>query len=471
MVSDFEVLRAQSMLVMFAFGHFVPLSGKFGSIISIKEEASVIFSYLLDCILNAVVLDVLSFKGDLKEGGCKIQAEQICKEAPLRGTNNYASLLSSPSPSSIPNPSFKTKLSFDAFSVKPASACGEPCTRPEGASVQHVLSSSPSLRNEFPHSSDVTYVEDFSPLLASSMSVSSPALEVVSPESSSASEANPKEDSTGNDSSEGEVSTPPAASSSGLMTRFEETYAEDCNFHMATRQEERSDASSTIAWQDGSRFSNPKSMTAISVSESRSKHRNGIMQEVTVSSAESRNKVQSHSIGIPKTKVAYQKSSKVQNDYTESRKNGVHGMGTKQPAAEKGIRRSSPLPPSRSPNLKTQFQDSPSQWKAVSSGVNKDAACNLPSAGSMGEGLLESSHSWPGPGSSLLGSPYGSPGGSVVELLPAAQAAVVTGRNSAQSRLFSEHWSVQEVNQAMEVCSFVCLNWSLHEPLRRTRQR
>lgn len=393
----------------------------------------------------------------MKEGGCKIQAEQICKEAPLRGTNNYASLLSSPSPSSIPNPSFKTKLSFDAFSAKPATASGEPCTRPEGTSVQHVLSSSPSSRSEFAHNSDVTYVEDFSPLLASSTSVSSPVLEVVSPESSSTSEAYLKEDSTGNDSSEGEVSTPPATSSSDLMTRFEETYAGDCNFHMATEQEERSDASSPCTWQDGSRFSNPKSMILSSSSETRSRHSNGIVQEVTVSSAESRNRTESHSLGIPKTKVTFPKSSKVQNDYSESRKFGVHGMGTKQPAAEKGIRRFSPVPPSRSPNLRAQVQDSQSQWKALSAGVNKDAAYNLTPIGSTGEGLSECSHSWPGPGSSLLGSPCGSPGGPGVELLSLAPPVMVTGRNSAQSKMFSEHWSPQEVNQAMEVCNLYML--------------
>ncbi|KAG0589125.1 hypothetical protein KC19_2G292800 [Ceratodon purpureus] len=387
--------------------------------------------------------------GDMKEGGCKIQAEQICKEAPLRGTNNYASLLSSPSPSSIPNPSFKTKLSFDAFSINPAIASGEPCTGPEGASVHHVSSSSSSRRSEFLRSSDVKYVEDFSPLLASSTSVSSSALEVVSPESSSASEAYPKEDSIGNDSSEGEVSTPPATGSSDLMTRFEETFAEDPSFHIATQYEERSDASSASTWQDESRFSNPKSVVSTSSSETRIRCSNGIVQEVTVSSAESRNKAESHAIGIPKMKVrqAFVKSSKVQNDYTEPRKFGVHGLGTKQSAAEKGIRRSSPVLPSRSPGLKPQLQDSQSHWKAISPG---DSSYNLPSVSSTAEGLLECSHSWPGPGSSLLGSPYGSLERPILEPLSAAQPLGVNGRSSSQSKMFSEHWSPEEVNQAIE---------------------
>jgi len=241
------------------------------------------------------------------------------------------------------------------------------------------------------------------------------------------------------------------------MTRFEETYAEDCNFHMTTQQEERSDASSTSTWQDGSRFSNPKSAVLSGSSEIGTRHSNGIVQEVMVSSAESRNKTGSRSIGIPKTKVSFPKSSKVQNDSSESRKGGAHGMGIKQPASEKGRRRSSPVRPSRSPNLKTQFQDSPPQWKALSSGVSKGAACNLPSIGSMGEGLSECSHSWPGPGSSLLGSPYGSPGGPTVELPSAAQPVVGTGRYSVQPKMFSEHWSLEEVNQAIEVCYFCML--------------
>ena len=400
-----------------------------------------------------MLIFVSEFVGDLKEGGYKIQAEQICKEAPLRGTNNYASLLSSPSPSSIPNPSFKTKLSFDAFSAKPGIPSLEPSTRPEGTSVHHVLSSSP-VRSEFPGSSDVKYVEEFSPLLGSSTSVSSSAVEVVSPESSSASEAYAKEDSTGNDSSEGEVSTPPATGVADLMTRFDESYAEDCSFHMVTQREERSDASCTSIWQDRSGFSNPRSVISFGSSETRTRHSNGIVQEVTVSSAESRNKAESHAIGIPKMKVRHEfvKPSKVRNDYTEPRKYGVHGMGTKQPAAEKGIRRSSPIPPSRSPSLKTQFQDSQSQWKAISSGVSKDAPYNLPSVSSTADGLLECSHSWPGPGSSLLGSPYGSPGGLIVESLSVAQSVGINGRSSTQSKMFSEHLSPEEVNQAMEVC-------------------
>jgi hypothetical protein len=155
--------------------------------------------------------------------------------------------------------------------------------------------------------------------------------------------------------------------------------------------------------------------------------------------------------------MSFPKSSKVQNDYTESRKCGVHGMGAKHPAAEKGLRRSSPVPPSRSPSLKIQFQESQSQWKALPSGANKDAAYNMPSIGSTGDGLPECPHSWPGPGSSLLGSPYGSPGGPVVEFLSAAKPVVVTGRSSGQSKMFSEHWSLQEVNQAVEVCNLFML--------------
>ena len=133
----------------------------------------------------------------------------------------------------------------------------------------------------------------------------------------------------------------------------------------------------------------------------------------------------------------------------------MNGMGTKQPAAEKGIRRSSPVPSSRSPGLKTQIQDSQSQWKAISSRTSKDASYNLPSVSSTAEGLSECSRSWPEPGSSLLGSPYGSPGGPTVEPLSAAQPVVVNGRSSTQSKMFAEHWSPEEVNQAMEVCVFM----------------
>ncbi len=50
----------------------------------------------------------------MKVGVNKTQAEQVDKEELLvQGTNNYASLLSSPSPSSIPNPSFTKKYAYN----------------------------------------------------------------------------------------------------------------------------------------------------------------------------------------------------------------------------------------------------------------------------------------------------------------------------------------------------------------------
>jgi hypothetical protein len=50
----------------------------------------------------------------MKVGVNQTQAEQVDKEELLvQGTNNYASLLSSPSPSSIPNPSFTKKYAYD----------------------------------------------------------------------------------------------------------------------------------------------------------------------------------------------------------------------------------------------------------------------------------------------------------------------------------------------------------------------
>ncbi|CAM6015246.1 unnamed protein product [Sphagnum balticum] len=60
------------------------------------------------------------YRNDNMKGGYKIQAEQVDKEAPVRGTNNYASLLSSPSPSSIPNPTFTTKYAYDFHTGLPA---------------------------------------------------------------------------------------------------------------------------------------------------------------------------------------------------------------------------------------------------------------------------------------------------------------------------------------------------------------
>lgn len=389
--------------------------------------------------------------GDVKDGTCKIQAEQMGKEAPLRGTNNYASLLSSPCPSSIPNPSFKTKLSFDTLDAKPAIASGQPCTRPEGDSVQSVLSSSLTSRSEFPQNSTVKYVEVFSPLLASSASVPSSTFEVVSPESSSPSEAYPKDDSTGNDSSETEVSTPPATTSSDLMTRYGKTYL-DYDFYTTIQHEERKDSSDSSTLQDGSRLSNPNLVMSSSSSESTTRSSNVIVQEMVVSSAESRNKVGSHAVGIPKMKERHTivKSSKVRNDNVDARRYGAHSTGSKQPEREKGIRRSSPVPPSRSPSLKSPFQDSQSQWKDIYSGVSKDAVCQQPFAGSSDEGPLQCSRSWPGPGSSLLGSPFGPPGGPTVESVSATQTVLNNSRGIPQSKMFSEHWSPEEVNQSIE---------------------
>lgn len=388
--------------------------------------------------------------GDAREGGCKIQAEQMGKEAPLRGTNNYASLLSSPSPSSIPNPSFKTKLSFDAVSPKLPTAAAvsvgsQPFMRSEGNTVQQVSSPPSSRQSEFlPHSSDVKYVEAaFSPLLTSSMPLTtSTRFEVTSPESSSPTgAAYPMEDSTGNDSSEAEVSTPPATD---FMTRFEAIYVAEPTFDTAVPQDVRGTASSNGP------ASNPSSSVSTSTSD---RHRysngHGTGRETNSSGAETRNRLESSSaIGIPKAKVkqAIIKSNKVTNDYADPRRHGVPNMGPRQPAAEKGARRSSPTVSSAVSVGHSQWATEPkSHWEPVTPLSAKESPVL------NGEGLLECPHSWPGPGLSLPGSPIGSLGKPGTECVVNEQGGVGNGKSSGQSKLFAEHWSPREVSQAMEV--------------------
>lgn len=149
----------------------------------------------------------------MSEGGSKIQAEQISEEAPLQGTNNYASLLSSPGPSSIPSPSFKKNLSNDivhSLSSDFSVLVSQPLRRLEGNPVQFIMRP-PSPGSESSQILDVKYVENASPVVAvSSMPEESLIFDLQSPEGFSRPVSLQElEDLMGDQNPETEASTPP----------------------------------------------------------------------------------------------------------------------------------------------------------------------------------------------------------------------------------------------------------------------
>lgn len=376
--------------------------------------------------------------GDMREGGCKLQAERMAKEAPMRGTNNYASLLSSPSPSSIPNPTFKPRFMPDSPGSPTMSLASVPLSLSRSESNSGQFSTPPSPRPEFVQRPDVnvkmgtSLMSDVSPRFEASSRESvtpltfprAPSYSVIGPNASKS----------------------PADSMPEMFLRFSQDSQHTNDFRMSAHQDSSVDSSSPPGEPESgclphrSLYGGP----FISMLEASP---DAVTKTEGLPNSQLR---QSPAIGIPKTTVKQvSKATKVNNN-TIAKKYGAPAMGSKQPP-EKGLTKG-PVPglPSActSPPLNCiHAVENSSHWKVVSGSLSKERQVTqspgLMSTGPRAEGILGSPN-WSG--SALLGSPYGSSrrGGTDPG----------NGPNRSSPPLYQEHWCLEEVNQAMEVPFF-----------------
>ena len=376
--------------------------------------------------------------GDMMEGGCKLQAERMAKEAPMRGTNNYASLLSSPSPSSIPNPTFKPKFMHDAPGSPTMSLASVPLSssRSESNSVQ--FSTPPSPKPEFVQRPDVNVK-----MATSLMSDVSPRFEASSRESVTPSTFPRPRSYSGIGPN---ASKSPGDSTSEMFFRISQDSVHTNDFTMSTHQDSSVDSSASPPGEPESGCLSHPSLYGGPFTSMLETSPDAVTKSEGVPNSQLR---QSPAIGIPKTTVKQVSKATKVNDITIAKKFGAPAMGSNQPP-EKGLTKG-PVPglPSActSPPLNCIHSvESSSHWKVVSGLLSKERqvtqAPGLMSTGANAEGILGSPN-WSGSG--RLGSPYGSnrrggmdPGSGPV-------------RSSPPLKLYQEHWCPEEVNQAMEV--------------------
>jgi hypothetical protein len=131
---------------------------------------------------------------------------------------------------------------------------------------------------------------------------------------------------------------------------------------------------------------------------------------------------------------------------------GAHVTGPRQIPVGKGPKRASSPGNAGSSQSQPQSTGKPLHWKAVPGLRSKEGLVSphrgVPSIGSTGDRLPGSPHSWPGPESTLLGSPFQAPSMSRVESM--AGQGIRNACTFPKTKVFPEHWSPQEVSKAME---------------------
>jgi len=388
----------------------------------------------------------------MKVGVNKSQAEQVDKEELLvQSTNNYASLLSSPSPSSIPNPSFTKKYAYDFPAGLLATSSSQASVSPQSPFANDSnyvqLMNLPPPSPGFLSDSDINSVKmnaTTTTTLGTLMSSMSPRLFNGSRRESLNSLGVPDHDDF---SGNGYVDPiEPAAPVATLMPGFLSGLTSnslDTSSRASTQKYGSVDLSvSPHIDLDNGCLPNP-SLSVDSPMTLTSEDDPAVKCLAR----------QLPAIGVPKTKVKpASKTTKGTNDSMILRRHGMPTMGPRQHPSEKGLKKVplSGLPGSPPVNFACTVE-SRSHWNLVSvssvQGTSETPPSSVVSSGyNSNEELLGSPN---GSRSCLLGSSYSSPRRSGTD---GNQPGSTSVHSTSPAKLYPEHWSPEVVNRAMEVC-------------------
>jgi hypothetical protein len=313
----------------------------------------------------------------------------------------------------------------------------QPLRRLEGNPVQFIMWP-PSPGSESSQILDVKYVENASPVVAvSSMPEESLIFDLQS--FSRLVSLQDLKDLIADQSPETEASTPPGIDLSDSSSA--RNFVDHAQVMSIVKAEQKESSNYNLLLKEGSAVS-PAVPRIHSLEANKTEN------------AQARVIRESPPVGMARRKLKHTDVETTEVDALKSL-GGAHVTGPRQIPVGKGPKRASSPGNAGSSQSQPQSTGKPLHWKAVPGLRSKEGLVSphrgVPSIGSTGDRLLGSPHSWPGPESTLLGSPFQAPSMSRVESM--AGQGIRNACTHPKTKVFPEHWSPQEVSKAMEVGS------------------